>query len=70
MTERKLYRCDVCKTEYANKDDAEKCEKYHVEPSRKATIGFYKGMNQHSCDQYPYKVIVQMADGKGIEYKR
>ena len=30
MTEKKLYTCDICHTDYANKTDAQKCEKEHV----------------------------------------
>lgn len=26
MTEKKLYTCDICHTDYANKADAQKCE--------------------------------------------
>lgn len=72
MTERKLYRCDTCMTEYADPKDAQKCEEYHIAPmgGTKKIKGFYKSMNQCSCDQYPYKVIITMADGKNVEYKR
>lgn len=71
MTERKLYRCDICKVEYANPNEAKKCEEYHIAPAKgKKVEGFYKGMNVHGCDQYPLKVIVTMADGEKIEYRR
>lgn len=30
MTEKKLYICDVCHTDYANKKDAIECENEHV----------------------------------------
>ena len=72
MTERKLYRCDVCGTEYATPDVAQKCEKYHVAPmTGKGKIkGLYKCMNQGGCDQYPFKVLVTMSDGKLVEYRR
>lgn len=29
MTEKRLYTCDVCHTDYANKEDAKRCEKQH-----------------------------------------
>lgn len=71
MTERKLYQCDICKVEYSSKTEAQQCEAYHVAPSFKKVEGRYKGMNVRSgCDQYPYKVIVTMADGAKIEFKR
>ena len=31
MTEKKLYTCDICHTDYANKADAQKCEKNMLE---------------------------------------
>jgi hypothetical protein len=72
MTERKLYRCDVCGVEYALAKDAQKCEEYHVAPMSGANKikGLYKGMNQDGCDMYPYKVIITMSDGKQVEYRR
>lgn len=27
MTEKKLYTCDICKTDYADKEKAKQCEK-------------------------------------------
>lgn len=72
MTERKLYRCDVCGVEYASPEQARKCEAYHVMPMRslKNVRGVYKGMNQGGCDKYPFKVFIIMADGHEVEYRR
>ena len=74
MTERKLYRCDICGVEYATPKDAQECEQYHVftmSGAKKYIKCQYKGMRQGSgCDQYPYKIIVQMSDGKQIDYRR
>ena len=72
MTERKLYRCDICGTEYANPKDAQQCEAYHIFPAKgvKQIKSFFKSMNQTSCDEYPYKVVITMNDGKQIQYTR
>ena len=71
MTERKLYRCDICRTEYSDPKEAQKCETYHIAPAKgKKVDGTYKGMNVHCCGPYPLKVIVTMADGAKIEYRR
>ena len=72
MTERRLYRCDICGTEYATPENAQKCEAYHVAPmgGAKKIKSFYKSMNQSCCDKYPYKVLITMSDGKTVEYKR
>lgn len=42
MTEKKLYTCDICKTDYADKEKAKQCEKNH-KLLEKATmeISFY-----------------------------
>lgn len=37
MTEKKLYTCDICKTDYADKEKAKQCEKNH-KLLEKATI--------------------------------
>lgn len=72
MTERKLYRCDICGVEYAKIKDAQDCEAYHVAPmgGAKKIKGFYKGMRHGGCDKYPYKLHITMSDGQVIEYKR
>lgn len=72
MTERKLYRCDICGIEYAKPKDAEECEAYHIAPmgGAKKIKSFYKGMRQNGCDMYPYKVIITMSDGALVEYRR
>lgn len=73
MTERKLYRCDICEVEYATPKDAQECEQYHIAPmsgAKKYCKCLYKGMRQGGCDQYPYKMVITMSDGKQIEYRR
>ena len=72
MTERKLYRCDLCGVEYATPENARKCEAYHVAPmgGARKIKALYKGMNQDGCDKYPYKVRITMADGNLVEYRR
>lgn len=67
-----LYQCEICGTQYKFSEDAEKCEKFHVQPKG---LGFsissckYQPYHVQGANQYPIKVTVVMADGKPIEYK-
>ena len=66
-----LFQCEICRTEYKFKTDAEACEKYHIKPGYPPIIAeFYKPYNQQGCGPYPVKVILQMEDGKKVEYRR
>lgn len=38
MTEKKLYTCDICHTDYANKTDAQKCEKRTGQKMRQCSV--------------------------------
>lgn len=44
MTEKKLYTCDVCKTDYADKEKAKQCEKNHKLLEKATIVGDYKSM--------------------------
>lgn len=67
-----LYQCEICGTQYKFSADAEKCEKFHVQPKGLGfSISFCKYHPYHvqGARPYPIKVTVVMADGKPIEYK-
>lgn len=64
MTEKKLYTCDICHTDYANKEDAKKCEKEHIKCEGIADIRI------HAHQNYPHKIEVRFADGKCIWYRQ
>ena len=64
------YQCGVCHTEYKYQRDAEICERYHVWPTSHQLAGeYHKPYNQQGTG-YPDKIIVEMQDGKKLEYKR
>lgn len=42
MTEKKLYTCDICKTDYADKEKAKECEKNHKVLETAEIVGVYK----------------------------
>ena len=49
MTEKKLYTCDICKTDYADKEKAKDCEKNHKLLENTCIVGEYKLIDrQHS----------------------
>lgn len=64
MTEKKLYTCDICKTDYANKADAQKCEKEHC---KCAGITDFR-INAHQ--KYPHKIEVAFSDGTKHWYRQ
>lgn len=64
MKELKLYVCEVCHTQYAERQRAKNCEKSHVgEP--KIVESCYSSQN----NKYPCKLIVEFKDGKRITYR-
>lgn len=66
-----LFQCEICRTEYKFKKDAEACEKYHIKPCYPPNIAeFYRPYNLQGVDPYPVKVILEMKDGKKLEYRR
>ena len=63
MTEKKLYTCDICHTDYANKTDAQKCEKEHISPCG------IDDFRIHAHEIYPHKIEVTFKDGTKRWYK-
>ena len=71
MKEKKLYTCEICNTDYADKKKAEQCEKEH-KLLEKATliIGQYKPISVYPNGE-PYKIRVKFpGTDKFIEYRR
>ncbi len=68
MKEVKHYICEICGTEYNNKDRCVNCEKGHCKPVK------IKGAKYLSLDRnakgYPTSIHVEMEDGQVIAYKR
>ena len=63
MTEKKLYTCDICHTDYSNKEYAKKCEKEHT----LSTVT--KDFRYTSHSKYPHKILVKFTDGIERWYK-
>ncbi len=64
MTEKKLYTCDICHTDYSSKSDAQQCEKAHCR-CNKITDTRY-----NSYFEYPYRIEVEFSDGTKRWYKQ
>lgn len=62
------YQCQHCKTQYADRDTALKCELGHKQP-----VGI-KAAHYHSFNNdatgYPITVDVKMKDGSTVRYQR
>lgn len=68
MKEIHRYACDLCKTEYANEQDAMDCEAYHLRP--KKVIGKrYVNMRKDAC-RAPLEITMQMENGDAYTYRR
>ena len=68
MKEVKHYICDICGTEYSDKDSASICEKGHKKP---ITIirSRYLPLKQNALG-LPTTVVIGFDDGSRFEYKR
>lgn len=70
MTEKKLYTCDICHTDYADKDKAKKCEQNHKLLGKATIIGEYKSMNSIT-NGIPNKIKVKFpGSDEWFDYKR
>ena len=70
MTEKKLYTCDICHTDYADKEMANKCEKSHKLIEKAVIVGEYKPITSYP-DGAPYKIRVKFAgEDNWVSYKR
>lgn len=70
MKEKRLYTCDICNTDYANKEDAIKCEKNHKLLEKATIVGEYKSVGMIPSGE-PYKIRVKFPGTcNWVEYKR
>ena len=58
MREKKLYTCEICNTDYAEKESAAKCEKNHELLGKATIVGKYKAMGIHPSGK-PYRIMVK-----------
>lgn len=63
MTEKKLYTCDICRTDYKDKENALKCEKDHCISTA------IKDFRYSAHGKYPHGIEVKFADGSTHWYK-
>lgn len=63
MVAKTLYTCEICFTDYANKVDAQKCEKEHIKCEGIATTRI------HAHQKYPHKIEIRFADGTSHWYR-
>lgn len=68
MKEVKHYICEVCGTEYNDKNKAQKCEKGHCKPLGIVKCRYLKLEN--NLKGYPFQIIIKMADGTEQAYRR
>ncbi|MSS13664.1 hypothetical protein [Porcincola intestinalis] len=81
MKETTVYVCEICKTRYANRQEAEKCEAAHIKPKKLTkSMKFhpYKSgkdptftrYEAYQVSQYPDWIDIEMQDGNTVRYKR
>ena len=69
MKELKLYQCEVCGTQYADKNEAKKCEEYHTKDLEISDCK-YSGMNVCGISgRFPLKIWVKSKDGEERIYR-
>lgn len=68
MKEVKHYVCEVCGTEYSDKQRCQKCEKNHKK-IKKIISEKHQGFSMN-LQGYPISITVEMDDGKELTYKR
>lgn len=68
MNERVIYTCEFCRTDYADKAEAMKCELSHKK-KLKIVDSRYLAYFQNGSD-FPFSITVQSEDGARATYKR
>lgn len=63
MKVKKLYTCEICKTDFAEKESAIECEKSHKQ------IEAIKDTRYSANMPYPHKVLIKFKDGHEIWFK-
>ena len=73
MKPKTLYTCEICNTDFANKNDAIACENHH---SKKLTIVGARYLPLRASQKsdivngFPITITVQNEDGEEVIYKR
>lgn len=69
MKELTLYQCDICGTNYQTETKCLECEAFHVAVDSVLRYK-YNAKNMGPESKYPHIVVVKMADGKELVFKR
>lgn len=64
MTKKELYVCEICHTDYRNKEDALQCEKDHLKCAKITDTRY----NAHF--KLPHKIEVEFSDGTKHWYRQ
>jgi hypothetical protein len=68
MVEKRLYECEICHTNYSDKESARKCEKGHQKIEGADITGCYKPVSMFP-QGIPYKICVKFGSGVTAVYK-
>lgn len=68
MKEVKHYICELCNTEYSDKNKAQECEKNHKKYTE--IVGAKYLSKGQDLKGYPVKIDVKFSDGEIITYHR
>lgn len=68
MKEQKLYMCEYCNTQFKDKEEAIKCEKFHHVAMEIKSASYHRALSTR--DGYPDILMVKFEDGNIERYKR
>lgn len=66
MREIRLYKCEICGTDYADKSMALACEKFHTKPVSVDPCKYIPYTNTKK--PYPETIMVSFENGKKVKY--
>jgi len=66
MKEKKLYTCEICRTDFADKAQAIACEKSHIGIDKMKIVDIRIRPKQ----AWPDRITIRNTDGKEVIYKR
>lgn len=69
MKEKKLYTCEICHTDYAEKSRCAECEKSHKTKLAIKYLGKFKPFSVY-YDGFPTAITVVAANGEEYTYHR
>lgn len=68
MKEKVLYTCEVCRTDYANKAEAKRCEENHKKRLKAVDLGYSVCFLDGS--DFPTIIMAQSEAGARVTYRR